>query len=439
MITTIIGLHVLKAVAVPVVRQEALTRFESSRAQQASTHLLPDGAVQQKRSIQHRIPEQLIMTGKQASIVEVSGPIGNNVKKTIALNPDLRVRYFSDVSCREYLAHYYDREFSVMLMCGCVSALLFVVGLVYAQYKYASGALDAETISESSSPNPIESYKEAGTSKEALRKAICTLPSSLFLPLHCARIFKLVFLGLAPAISIACLLHYYNETKELVSIYDAEKRGSFRGDICRTAVLAREGGFYTDMDVEWRLPLHELVDNSTSFMSVEERTCKGPPRLPFQKRRIFNKSEIKCKQGLLNAVIAAEPDSVVMRTALQALRVWYRQPLEWRKKQRIWMGPATLLAGFLDVRRKQCPETKVEGSYSITCGNSSMRFIQQKRLHCKPPYTEECPRQRGNMSFDGLQYGFYEPFKGGKRLVAWPRFSQCHTWGCDGGGWNIST
>lgn len=26
-------------------------------------------------------------------------------------------------------------------------------------------------------------------------------------------------------------------------------RGSYRSDVCRAAVLAREGGFYTDLDV----------------------------------------------------------------------------------------------------------------------------------------------------------------------------------------------
>lgn len=31
-----------------------------------------------------------------------------------------------------------------------------------------------------------------------------------------------------------------------------DARGSYRSDVCRAAVLAREGGFYTDLDVATR-------------------------------------------------------------------------------------------------------------------------------------------------------------------------------------------
>jgi hypothetical protein len=302
MIAEIVVLHVLAAFAVhpPVIRQE------SGRL---SGVILPNGQMQRDRSTQHRIPEQLILTGKQASVADVSGPIGSNVRQTLALNPELQVRWFSDDSCRDYLVKYFDQN--------------------------------------------------------------------------------------------------------LVRIFDSEARGSYRGDICRTAILAREGGFYTDMDVEWKVPMRELVDNTTSFMSVKEKDT-----------------------DLLNAVMAAEKDSDVMKAALQAIRDWYRHKEAWTNSGR-WMGPATLRKGLEDVTKGACPKAKDVASLHITCGTRSFRLFEQRRLHCKPPFTEDCPRGRDVRAFDGLQWGLYEPGNNG-RLVAWPRFATCDHWGCGSGGWTVA-
>ena len=46
---------------------------------------------------------------------------------------------------------------------------------------------------------------------------------------------------------------------DLAEIYNAEHAGQFRGDICRAAVLAQEGGFYADLDLEPAVPFRSLV------------------------------------------------------------------------------------------------------------------------------------------------------------------------------------
>jgi len=79
-----------------------------------------------------------------------------------------------------------------------------------------------------------------------------------------------------------------------------EPRGSFRGDICRAAVLYREGGFYVDLDVQMRVPLTTLVDNNTTFMTAF--TADG---------------------AILNAIIATEPRNPIMAETLRELRRWY--------------------------------------------------------------------------------------------------------------------
>merc|ERR1719247_1409089 len=79
-----------------------------------------------------------------------------------------------------------------------------------------------------------------------------------------------------------------------------ERRGSFRGDICRAAVLYREGGFYTDLDLELRIPLTKVVDKTTTFMSC-----------------------FTADNAILNALIATTPRNPVMRETLKELRKWY--------------------------------------------------------------------------------------------------------------------
>merc|ERR1719291_1333522 len=97
----------------------------------------------------------------------------------------------------------------------------------------------------------------------------------------------------------------------LLSAFLGERRGSFRGDICRTAVLALEGGFYVDLDVQMRVPFSQMVDNATTFMAV-----KSP------------------KGDVLNALFAAERGSEVMRAVVAALEAWYG----WLRPKRHYSG-----------------------------------------------------------------------------------------------------
>ena len=59
-------------------------------------------------------------------------------------------------------------------------------------------------------------------------------------------------------------ISYYYDS-ELAGMFRREFRGSFRGDLCRAAVLYREGGFYVDLDFELLVPLTTLIGVSTPF------------------------------------------------------------------------------------------------------------------------------------------------------------------------------
>jgi len=254
-----------------------------------------------------RIPDQLILTGKWASLDEIPGLVQRNVQNTIKLNPDLRVRWLGDAACKNYLAKNFDQE--------------------------------------------------------------------------------------------------------LVNIFTNEPRGSFRGDICRAAVLQKEGGFYTDLDVEWLVPMRDLVDESTTFLSAYGEG-----------------------HDVLNAVMAAEAGSEIMNATLLELRKWYKHP------GKAWMGPATLHKALQEVQKKNCAGLDINAhALSIKCGAHAIRLYEQRKLDCSSAQrsAKECPPSRAqNAHFDGVDFGLYEPGAAGK-LVGWPRFAECSSFGCGGGGWDV--
>jgi mannosyltransferase OCH1-like enzyme len=256
----------------------------------------------------NRIPDQLILTGKWASIEEIPGPVGKNVHNTLALNHELHVHWFSDIACKEYLAKHFDQE--------------------------------------------------------------------------------------------------------LADIFTKEARGSFRGDICRAAVLTREGGFYTDLDVQWLAPMRDLVDKSTTFMSAYGEG-----------------------NDILNAVMATEPNSEIMQATLQELRKWYKDS---QAHHDGWMGPATLRKALQDVQQKRCGGLDMQAhTLDKVCGVHNMRLYEQRKLNCNSEGRSamECPPSRVKSHFDGVEFGLFEAGPEGK-LVGWPRFAECSSWGCGGGGWD---
>jgi len=178
-------------------------------------------------------------------------------------------------------------------------------------------------------------------------------------------------------------------------------------------VIALEGGFYADLDVQFRVPLSQLADDSTTFMTTFDVTCYA-----------------------LNALFAAEPGSEVMRFVLDAILQWYAEPFhlpEW------WMGTKTMLDGMAAFVARSCPEVNLQNSTSLQFGCGSrqqLRLYREKRLRCDRSASKafawtqkECPPARSS-GFPGVRFGIFEP--GPERnLVAWSRFEDCTKWGCN--------
>ena len=85
--------------------------------------------------------------------------------------------------------------------------------------------------------------------------------------------------------------------------FRAEQDGSFRGDICRAAVLWLHGGLYTDVDVvstgDWRETLRPA---GVTFATARPKNRDG---------------------WLFNAVIAASPRHRILQMYLEGLRRFY--------------------------------------------------------------------------------------------------------------------
>lgn len=192
----------------------------------------------------------------------------------------------------------------------------------------------------------------------------------------------------------------------LLSAFDSEHRGNVRGDICRAAVVALEGGFYVDLDVQMRVPFSQLVDNTTTFMTV-----------------------INKHGDVLNALFAAERGSEVMKSVLAAIEGWYgglRPP----RRHSGSMGSETMMLGLETVASRDCPSVDVNDGHQLqrACGpHHRIRLYRERSLECGP-HSAECPPPRQG-GFTGVRYGIFEP--GPQRnLVAWPRFDSCESSGC---------
>lgn len=228
--------------------------------------------------------------------------------------------------------------------------------------------------------------------------------------------------------------HYIrkNYDEELLRLFQAEEQGAFRGDICRTAVLAHDGGFYADVDVEVRGSLVDLVDSDTSFMSV---------------RAASSGTGFTTVAKVLNALLASEPGGKVMQAALSEIRNWYARGRG--NSSGVLMGPTIMAHALQKVVAEECPERQADLHRSWQepmlvrdlqwpCGkHEQIRLYSEARLICAPrrdpQVVAECPDSRLNSSFEGVRYGIFEPHHD-RNLVAYPRFEGCGQWGCGSGG-----
>jgi hypothetical protein len=204
---------------------------------------------------------------------------------------------------------------------------------------------------------------------------------------------------------------------ELVNYYKAEQHGSFRGDICRSALLLREGGYYMDLDVQLHVPLASLVGPTTTLMSVYAfvpSTVAEP--VPM----------------ILNALMAMPPGSFMMQRVMSEVKTWYRL-----QRQGL-IGPVLMAEALTLMIHQNCPHINLKapgmpGDWQ--CGTEDFRFYQQEFIgdwqQCLSNGQIVCPPQRA-ASFEGARYGIFKIGSETReaRLVGWPRFAECKGYAC---------
>jgi len=207
-----------------------------------------------------------------------------------------------------------------------------------------------------------------------------------------------------------------NFDDEYVNIFDGETKGSFRGDICRSAILLREGGFYIDLDFQLRINILYLLDEHTTMMTVLTRS-----------------DGLSGERMILNALLAVRPNSPVMEGTMIKIREYYASG------RNGLLGPLTMMDALVEVSQHNCPEVSWENDNNLAhvkCGPEDLRFYREEFFgsgeECSKEGPVVCPPKRADSPFDGSGYGVFSIGSESRetRLIGWPRFVDCSEWGC---------
>eukprot|EP00928_Gymnodinium_smaydae_P027594 TRINITY_DN21296_c0_g4_i1.p1 TRINITY_DN21296_c0_g4~~TRINITY_DN21296_c0_g4_i1.p1 ORF type:complete len:296 (+),score=37.62 TRINITY_DN21296_c0_g4_i1:192-1079(+) len=201
-------------------------------------------------------------------------------------------------------------------------------------------------------------------------------------------------------------LQTYND-EELLSIFKGETEGMLRGDLCRAAVLAKEGGFYMDLDLQLNTALDKLVDDKTTFASA------------------FTEDGY-----VLNAILGVRPGCPIMGETLEQTKKWYRSH---PNHGAVNAGTEILLHALKAIVGRDCPgqEVRPKNVLQWDCGPHNLRFFQERQLACTPGGSAECPLNRASSTFNLLKYGIFDPAQSQGALVAWSRYDGCQARHCE--------
>lgn len=213
-----------------------------------------------------------------------------------------------------------------------------------------------------------------------------------------------------------------NFDDELLRDYDIEKRGSFRGDLCRSAVLFREGGFYMDLDFQLHVPIQTLINESTTLMTIFA-----------QKTYQTMEEQLLPAPLVLNALIAVEPNNDIMRNVLEKTKDWYAD------NSGGLLGPTMMQQAISETIKNSCPHVSFTGESrpgGAECGSERFRFYQEEPLgegkECVMKGEIVCPKERALNGYWGTKIGIFSVGEETRdaRLIGWPRFAGCAEGGC---------
>lgn len=212
----------------------------------------------------------------------------------------------------------------------------------------------------------------------------------------------------------------YADGRRLAEVFAAVARGAHRSDLCRTAVLAKQGGFVVDLDVELVAPLARVAARQTALMTAW--SAGGEPGC--------------CAHALLNGFLGAAPGNAVLSAMLNRME----QTAAELSPGQNW-GPVMLLDALEETVRRcdgAMPSWTSSTDTSV-CGKPTrilkeVHFLDQQSEvpeSALPSVLSLARAEHRYSSFDGDRYVLIDPTALGDGAVAgFSRFSECKGWGC---------
>jgi mannosyltransferase OCH1-like enzyme len=149
----------------------------------------------------------------------------------------------------------------------------------------------------------------------------------------------------------------------LLDHFDNERKGAYKGDICRIAALVDTGGYYFDIDIKVIEPL--LLGDDIAFSSVREDLNK--------RKKAFN---------FFQAFLASAPNHPVLRETIRVTLDYY----EGRHTLHGFMGVSTMGDGYKAALAAYPDEMK------------KVRILQElKNVPGVEGYYEDLPQQKGGI------------------------------------------
>ena len=165
--------------------------------------------------------------------------------------------------------------------------------------------------------------------------------------------------------NVACRQVLHQVYPSLVEFFDREKRGMYKGDICRLAALYQYGGYYFDVDLRVIQPVN--LSNMTQFSTCLEAS-DGEPTAFFQ------------------AFLASRKHHPVLLIALRRTELYYQKKLRIRPGS--YMGTTILFQAYQHAKQRK-NDTAI----------GPVKLFQEANLEVKSTaaaiYPDNIPRQQG--------------------------------------------
>lgn len=221
------------------------------------------------------------------------------------------------------------------------------------------------------------------------------------------------------------------QNPQLGGLFSKVTHGPFKSDICRTAWLALNGGWYMDMDIDMRMSFPSIVRPGTTLFAAWGTQTDS--------------------RDILNALLGVEKGSPILQNAVD----WLASP----EGQKGCMAKKGLDCGTKAIRQGlnlfayrcgvQAP-SRFGPDKLDACGQMVQLAkeidladpMQRQEANERDPNTAELAiegrnisnfrgRENANKHFEGLNYAII--FPGPPSLVVgYSRFDACSYWGCEG-------